>query len=97
MYNPQRKGSAKVVGAQRRIEKEMSWLEQVTVQADDPDLVLNDNGERLPLPALAETFASEDSPVEFFANGAMITGEMILDSFAVIESCRRTIKRLLKG
>jgi hypothetical protein len=84
------KGSAKVAGLQRRIQKEKSWLETLSVRHDDPDAVLDDNGKPVSVWAAAKI-----PDVSFARNGVEVATDLVLGSLDVISDCRSKLSRLV--
>ena len=84
------KGSAKVAGAKRRAAKEKTFLQSLTVCADDPDSVLDDKGKVLPVAAIYNR-----PGVTFKLNDELVTLETIVESFRVISECLGRVKALL--
>lgn len=86
------KGSAKVAGLKRRIAKEKSWLDTVSIRHDDPDAVLHYNGK----PMLISQAINVEG-VSFALNGEDLPMELVRVSLAVIASCSTKLNKLLRG
>jgi len=91
--------SNKIVGAERRIKKERSFLSSLTIQADDPDSVLDDEGNVLPVKVIVTKHGDNwaESGVKLLNGALEVFPFDVLESYRVIGECAATVKRLSKG
>jgi hypothetical protein len=97
-YNRKPK-SNKIVGAERRLKKERTFLNSLTVQADDPDSVLDDDGNVLPVKVIVEQHGENwaESGVKLLNGKQEVFPFDVVESLRVIGECLATVKRLSKG
>lgn len=88
-FTNRNRSSAKIVAAKRRAEKEQGFLDSLSVRCDDPDTVLDDNGQVLPIKAVYKI-----PGVTLVKGNAKVTIEMVDESLRVISECFAAIKRL---
>jgi hypothetical protein len=92
-HNPFRnRKSAKVVAAERRARKEQSFLDSLAVRTDDPDSVLDDEGNLLPIRTLA---GSPPDGTSFYLGSTQVPLVSVLNSIRVISECAARVKALV--
>ena len=88
--------SAKLIGAEGRKRKEEKFLLDLSVRSDDPDAVLNDDGDCLSVRSIVK-FSAEtiyDAGIKFFVGDREFFQGDIENSLRVISECSAVIKKL---
>jgi hypothetical protein len=94
-----KKKSSRYIGAETRANKEQDFLASLTVQTDDPDLVIDDEGNTLSFKTLVSLHGDSwaDSGIQFFCGATEVFPFDVLNSFRVIAECRAKMKKLSRN